>query len=67
MCYFKLTPKPFQSGPNNEIGTMRDNDNTFIVPISFMAFISHNRTKSAVHTAQMLQGPKSIANRVYRR
>ncbi|MBO2568613.1 hypothetical protein AYI84_04610 [Shewanella algae] len=31
-----------------------------------MAFISQNRTQSAVNTAQIQQGPKSIANRVYR-
>ncbi|WP_263859077.1 hypothetical protein [Shewanella algae] len=31
-----------------------------------MAFISHHRARSAANSAPILQGPKSIANRVDR-
>ncbi|WP_420788933.1 hypothetical protein ACOI2Q_15525 [Shewanella algae] len=31
-----------------------------------MAFVSRSRAKSAANSAPILQGPKSIANRVYR-
>ncbi|MBO2678449.1 hypothetical protein I6M56_06170 [Shewanella algae] len=31
-----------------------------------MAFVSHSRARSAANSAPILQGPKAIANRVYR-
>lgn len=31
-----------------------------------MAFVSHSRARSAANSAPILQGPKAIANRIYR-